>query len=112
METYEKAKILAKYLDEKLAEDVKIIDFVSTSSIFDYFILATGRNMRHINSLLDDVADKASELLMDVKRIDYPSDSAWGLVDLKDVIVHVFLEEERANYNLEKLWGDLKIESI
>ena len=112
METSEKVELLARYLDEKLASDVKIIDFVGTSSIFDYFILATARNMRHINSLLDDVADKGAELGLEIKRIDYPSDSSWGLVDLKDIVVHIFLEEERANYNLEKLWSDLKIKNI
>ncbi len=112
MEISEKVEVLAKFLDEKLAEDVKIIDFSGNSSIFDYFILATARNLRHINALLDDVKDKGAELSLEVKRVDYPEDSSWGLVDLKDIVVHIFLKEERQNYNLEKLWGDLRITNI
>lgn len=97
-----------KAMDDKLAQDIVVLDFRNHSPFVDYFIIASANNQRMAKSIIDNVEDKASELGLNVKS-SYKGDSKWLLIDLGDIVCHVFYDGERQNYNLEGLWKDLPI---
>lgn len=96
-------KILA-ILDDKKAKDVQTIRIEGLSIITDYFVVCTGTSSTHIRALADEVCEKMKEAGMEVGHIEGYDTSRWILLDFSDIIVHVFHEEERQFYNLERLW--------
>lgn len=96
---------MARLLDEKLAEDALVLDMRQLMYLTDYFILATGRNPRHTQSLAEDLMKFIRE------RGGRPSvegltEGRWVLFDCGDVVVHLFDEPTRRFYDLEHLWAD------
>ena len=106
MTSLETAKAAVKSLCERKGEDVKLIKIRDISSIADYFVIATGSSNTHVKSLADNVEFRLDNEGISVSHIEgYRSDS-WILLDYVDVIVHVFSEEAREYYSLERLWQD------
>ena len=106
MTTLETARAAAKALSERKGIDIKLIKITDISSIADYFVIATGSSTTHVKSLADNVEFRLDNLGVSVSHIEgYRSDS-WILLDYVDVIVHVFSEEARDYYSLERLWQD------
>lgn len=106
MGSLETAKMAVKALDSKKGLDIKLIKVQDISSIADYFVIATGTSNTHVKALADEVEYKLDQEGVSVSHIEgYRSDS-WILLDYVDVIVHVFSEEAREYYNLERLWED------
>ncbi|MBQ6335153.1 MAG: ribosome silencing factor [Erysipelotrichaceae bacterium] len=101
-------KIAYDAMDEKLASDLLVIDFRKQSPFLEYFIIGTARNYRMAASIIENVEDKALEAGFEVKHV-YKDDSKWLLIDLGDVVCHVFYDGQREYYNLEGLWKDLPI---
>ncbi len=102
------AKAVARLADEKLATDVVVLDVGQAIQVADYFVVADGKNGRHINAIAESVA---SELKKDgVYRIGGSPlhDENWVLLDFGPVVLHVFSAKSRAYYDLENLWGDCK----
>ena len=93
-------------MDEKLADDIVVIDFRKQSPFVDFFLIASARNFRMARSIIENVEDKALEQGYEVKHA-YVDDSKWLLIDLGEVVCHVFYDGEREYYNLEGLWKDL-----
>lgn len=108
MESREKAKLIYNSLDEKLAVDVSIIDISNISILADYFIIAGGKNKSHIQTLSDSVRDDLEKIQIHPKQIEGYNTASWILHDYGDVIVHIFSEEDRLFYDLEKIWSDGK----
>lgn len=102
-------EIAYKAMDEKLAEDLVVIDFRNQSAFMDYFIIGSARNYRNAKAIIDNVEDKALENGYKVKQAYSDNESKWLLIDLGDVVCHVFFDGERQLYNLEGLWADLPI---
>lgn len=102
-----KLEIIVKALDDKLGKDIIAIDMGLASPIYDTFVIATASNERQLNALKDGVEDAMALNHYDVKKIEGMKKSKWILMDYGDIIVHIFDEEERKNYNLEKLWSDM-----
>ena len=98
--------IVLKTLDEKLGEDIVTIDMSGASAFCDYFVVVTARNVRHAQSLAEFTEQAAAKAGYDVRVREGERDSTWVLVDLHDVIVHIFTDETRKTYRLESLWGD------
>ena len=94
-------------MDEKLAQDIVVIDMSSHSPFIDYFIIADARNYRMARSIVENVEDKALSEGFEVRKIYAESTTRWLLVDLGSVVCHVFYDGERQLYNLEGLWKDL-----
>ena len=90
MTSLELAKEAAKYLNNKKAEEIKIVKIEDISSLTDYFVFATGTSNTHVNALAD-------ELEVGLK---------WVLMDYNSVIVHIFTPESREFYDLDRLWQD------
>ena len=99
-------------LQEKLAEDITVIDMASVNPFTDYFVIATARNVRHASSLADDVIEEAEKNGFSLRTREGEEGSTWILADLNDIVVHIFTSEARDLYKLENLWGDLPITHI
>ena len=82
------------------------------SLLADYFIICSANSERQINAIVDEVIDKEQEAQVEVKRVEGKDGGKWVLIDLGDVIVHVFSNSERDFYNLEKLWSDAPLVEI
>ena len=100
-------KIAYDAMDEKLADDLVVIDFRGQSAFLDYFIIGSARNYRMARSIIDNVEDRACEAGYEVRHSSSGPDSKWLLSDLGSVVCHVFYDDERKVYNLEGLWADL-----
>ncbi len=94
-------------LSEKLAENITVIDMRTVNPFTDWFVIATARNLRHAASLADDLINEAEKAGFSVRTKEGEEGSTWILVDLNEVIVHIFTEEGRSQYRLENLWADL-----
>ena len=104
----EMARLAFQALEEKKAEDVKIIDIGEISTIADYFIIASGANQNQIQAMRDAVDEALYKAGYQAKQVEGNSNSTWILMDYNDIIVHVFSKEDRLFYNLEKIWKDGK----
>lgn len=93
-------------VDDKKGEDIVVLNMEGVSLIADQFIICHANSERQVQAIAKEVADKASENGYMVKRIEGMDLARWVLVDLGDVVVHVFHRDERGYYNLERLWGD------
>ncbi|WP_203246850.1 ribosome silencing factor [Sporosarcina beigongshangi] len=93
-------------VEDKKGEDIVVLNMEGVSLIADQFIICHANSERQVQAIAKEVADKASENGYIVKRIEGMDLARWVLVDLGDVVVHVFHRDERGYYNLEKLWGD------
>lgn len=112
MTSLETAKLAAKALDSKKGLDIKIIKIRDISSIADYFVIATGTSNTHVKALADETEFKLDEAGISVSSVEGQRNDTWILLDYIDVIVHVFSEEAREYYNLERLWEDGEIIEI
>lgn len=101
-----RAKLCAQVLDEQKLTDIKIFDVRNSLQITDYFVIATGRNPRHVKAAAGKLVREMRARKIRRRGLEGYGDGKWVLVDLADVVVHLFLEESRRYYDLELLWGD------
>ena len=106
MDSKQLLEIAAKACDDKSGQDIVALDMKEVSSIADYFLICSGNNERQVDAISKSIKDAVEEQGKEVKKIEGKEQARWVLVDLEDVVVHIFHKEERAYYNLEKLWGD------
>ena len=95
-----------KAADDKRAEDIVVLDMKGVSLIADYFLICHGNSDKQVQAIAREMKDAAEEKGYTVKRLEGFDQARWILVDLGDVVAHVFHKEERGYYNLERLWGD------
>ncbi|MGL5807434.1 MAG: ribosome silencing factor [Xenococcaceae cyanobacterium] len=100
------AKTIAEAADDRKAADLVFLRVVEVSYLTDYFVLATGFSRAQVRAIADSIEEKVElELGRNPARIEGKTDASWILLDYGDVIVHVFLPEEREFYSLEAFWG-------
>jgi iojap-like ribosome-associated protein len=99
---------IVKVLDDKKAKDIQTMRIEGLSIITDYFVICTGGSTTHIRALADELTEKMSEMSYEVYHMEGYDTARWILVDFGEVIVHIFHEEDRQFYNLERLWADSK----
>ena len=104
----EMAKLVIEALEEKKAEEIKVIDISEVSVIADYFIIAGGSNANQIQALCNNVEEKLGRAGYPVKQVEGYDTANWILMDFQDVIVHIFDKENRLLYDLERIWRDGK----
>lgn len=102
----ELAVAVAKALSDKKGLDIQIIDISKVSILADCFVVASGTNPIQVRSLSDDVRDALTKCGAHVVRTDGYEAGRWVVLDASDVIIHVFHQDERAFYNLERLWSN------
>ena len=95
-------------LEDKKAEDISIIDITEVSVLADYFLIASGSNRSQIQALTDNVEEKLGRAGYEPKQVEGTRGSNWILMDYGDLIIHVFDEENRLFYDLERIWRDGK----
>ena len=109
MDNLELVKKIYNALDEKKAEDIKVIDIKEVSTIADYFVIANGSNSNQLMAMQDAVDEVMYKNGVHSKQIEGNNNSTWILMDYQDIIVHLFSKEDRLFYDLERIWGDGKI---
>ena len=103
------AQIACKAIDDKKGQDIKVIDIQNVSVIADYFVIASGTNSNQVQAIVDNVEEQLGRAGFEAKQIEGNRNSSWILMDYGDVIVHVFDEENRLFYDLERIWRDGKV---
>ena len=93
------------WLDDAKAENVVAIDIRGKSSIGDYMVIASGRSDRHVGAIAEQLQRKIKEEGYGRARVEGQPQCDWVLIDIGDIIVHVFRPEVREFYNLEKMWS-------
>ena len=99
-------KIVYDAIDDKLGQDISIINIGKVSSLCDYFVIATASSSRQVKAIADNVQDALTEHGIEPRSKEGYDTQTWILLDYGDIMVHVFNEETRGFYNLEKLWKD------
>lgn len=101
-----KALMCAKAAIDKKSEHVKILDLTELSGFTDYFVVCSGMSDRQVQSIADSVEHELSSSGHEILSSEGYSDGRWVLIDLGDVVVHIFLDALREYYDLESLWAD------
>lgn len=102
----EGAVLAAREAVEKKAKDVVVIDLRGLSSVTDYYVICTGDSDIQVQSIARHLKEKLTEAGLDLLRMEGYQEAQWVLLDFGDVVVHVFYQEARSFYCLERLWGD------
>lgn len=106
LESKDKAVLSAVAAREKKASDILVLELKGLSTIADYFLICTGITTRQVKAVAEAVEEKLSKETVYPSHIEGLPDAHWVLMDYGDLVVHVFDEDTRHYYELEKLWGD------
>lgn len=106
LDSKEIVKLVYKALDDKKAQDIKVIDIAGVSVMADYFVVASGDNQNQLLAMQNEVDKVLYEHGIHAKQVEGNRSSTWILMDYEDVIVHIFSQEDRLFYNLERIWQD------
>lgn len=109
MNSKEIAKLAITALEDKKAEEIKVIDISEVSVIADYFIIANGTNRSQIQALSDHVEETLGKAGVSLRQVEGYDNANWVLLDFHDVIIHIFDKENRLFYDLERIWRDGKM---
>jgi ribosome-associated protein len=96
----------AHLADERKADDIVVLEVGPMAYFTEYFVIATGRNERQINAISQEIVHQARDLGSEVLGTEGDASSGWLLIDLGDVVVHLFTPKARELYDLELLWGE------
>jgi ribosome-associated protein len=102
------ARIAIAALEEKKATEIRVIDISEVSVLADYFIIANGSNRPQMQAMSDEVSEKMEKAGAVLKQVEGYDNASWILMDFGDVIVHIFGEQDRLLYDLERIWRDGK----
>ena len=108
-ESLEFAQLVAVAADSKQGEDIVALDVSEPLAIIDAFVIITGRNERNVQAIADEIEDQAIQAGRKALRREGRDLARWILLDYGDVVVHIFHEEERMFYGLERLWRDCPV---
>ena len=103
------AQIACKAIDDKKGQDIKVIDIHNVSVIADYFVIASASNQNQVQAMVDNADEMLGRAGYEAKQIEGTRNSSWVLMDYGDMIIHVFDEENRLFYDLERIWRDGKV---
>lgn len=107
-ESKEMIRLAYSAMEDKKGEDIQVIEIGTISVIADYLIISNGTNASQVQAIVDNVEETLSKHGYEPKRIEGIRNSSWVLMDYGDIIVHVFSEEDRLFYDLERIWKDGK----
>jgi len=108
-DSIELSKIIAIAADSKQGEDIIALDVSGPLAMIDIFVLVTGRNERNVQAIADEMEDQAIQAGRKTLRREGRELGRWILLDFGDVVAHIFHEEERVFYGLERLWHDCPV---
>lgn len=102
----ELAKLACDALDDKKALEIKVINIENVSTLADYFIIASGTNHNQVQAMADNVDETLGRAGYEPKQIEGYQNANWILMDYRDIVIHIFDEENRLFYDLERIWRD------
>lgn len=102
----EMARLAVEALEDKKAVDVRILDIGQISTLADYFIIASGNNRNQVQAMADNVDEVLAKAGYQAKQTEGYRNASWILLDYGDVVIHLFDEENRLFYDLERIWRD------
>ncbi len=102
----EMARLAVEALEDKKAVDVRILDIGQISTLADYFIIASGNNRNQVQAMADNVDEVLAKAGYQAKQTEGYQNANWILLDYGDVVIHLFDEENRLFYDLERIWRD------
>ena len=106
MDSKQITKIAVEALDDKKGVNIKVIDISEISILADYFIIAGGTNENQVKALADNVEEQLAKNEIMPKQIEGYDNANWVLMDYQDVIIHIFNEQDRLFFDLERIWSD------
>ena len=114
MDIFKNVEIIAKAIDDKKGEELRVLDLRGITEIADYFVIATGNNKAHINSLSENIEDsleKQEPPVFAIRKHGHDK-GEWVILDYGDIVVHLFRGETRKFYDLDKFWRSAKIVEV
>jgi len=108
----EKVRLGARAALEKKAEDVMVLDLQGISAVADFFLLASAQSATQVTTIVEAIEGALKTQEVRLRHSEGVPESGWLLLDYGDVVIHVFLEETRNFYALERLWGDARRLSV
>ena len=106
METKEQVKKIRRIMEDKKGENIRIIDISQVSTIADYFVIVSAENNNQSEAIAEEIERVLARQGVFVKSIEGGKNASWKLMDYGDIIVHIFLKEDRIFYDIERIWGD------
>ena len=106
MTSKELAKLACDALDDKKALEIKVINIENVSTLADYFIIASGTNHNQVQAMADNVDETLGRAGYEPKQIEGYQNANWMMMDYRDIVIHIFDEENRLFYDLERIWRD------
>ncbi|GAB6088012.1 ribosome silencing factor [Alkaliphilus crotonatoxidans] len=103
---FDLVKRIVYHIEDKLGEDIIVLDLSKVSSICDYFVIASAASSRQVKAIADEVEDQLTKIGVNLSHKEGYHTARWILMDYGDVVVHLFHEEDRAFYNIERIWRD------
>ncbi len=100
------AKKIIRFALEKKAFDIDLMDLRKITTVTDFFIVCSGSTEVHVKAIADSVVQNCKKDGISVYQVEGYGSSRWVLIDLVEIVVHVFQPEVRSYYQLERLWGD------
>lgn len=105
VDTLDKAKLVARWLDEKKARGITVIDVSGLSSVAEAVIVVSAQSVRHGQALADTILDNLAQERLELLGMEGYRSGQWILLDVNDVVVHIFQEDTKRLFNLEGLWS-------
>jgi ribosome-associated protein len=102
----ETARLCAEAADSKQASDILVMDLRGLTYIADYFVICSGSNITQVGAIADWIGQALAQSGIRTSHVEGEAEAKWVLMDYGDVVVHIFDEQTRMYYSLEKLWGD------
>jgi ribosome-associated protein len=106
------ANLIGRYALEKKAADIKVLDLRKVADITDYFLVCSAEVELQARAIADHITESLKKKGIKAWHDEGYQNSKWILIDYVDVVVHIFLDETREFYGLERLWGDAKVKEI
>ena len=106
LSTEEKTTLISQIVADRKAIDVVVLDMADASSITDYFLICSGGSQRQVQAIADAIGEQLKQAGITSLGVEGYREGHWILMDYGDVIVHVFSQETREFYDLERLWAN------
>ncbi|UUX34201.1 ribosome silencing factor [Fundicoccus culcitae] len=108
----EKLELIVKAIDDRFGQDIVALEVKDLTPLVDYFVVTHASNDRQLDAIVEAVKDVVEENEIPLKNIEGKDGGKWVLIDLNDIVVHVFYYSERLHYNLEKVWQDAPLVNL
>jgi ribosome-associated protein len=112
LDSRETAIFIAQVADDRKADDIKVLDISKLTLVADYFVICSAQSTTRVGAIAETIVERCKEKGLKALHREGYRGLRWVLIDMGAVVVHVFQEEERKFYDLERLWGDAEVVDV